>query len=320
MNSSDYRPRGLFKNGHINTLFTHLYRNAPKITYTRERINNQSNFSLYLDWVKSSSKNLLILTHGLESNSSASYIRSMAHEFLQKNFDILAWNCLGCAIGEKIEKNSYYHSGVSNDLGSVIDHVIEKNEYENIILIGYSMGGNIMLKYLGEKHTYHSSKIKGAMAISTPVDLVSSSISLTKRSNFIYTKNFLNSIHKKIKENRIDLEELNLDIEAILQAKNLSEFDHLFTAPVHGFKSGLDYYESSSSIQKLVDIKVPTLLLNALDDPFLGAKCYPDEAQIANNNITTLYPKYGGHVGFYTSKKEQVGWVEKQALSFFNFF
>jgi predicted alpha/beta-fold hydrolase len=317
MSKNEYKPSGLFKNGHFNTLFTHITRKGPGLEYTREKIINSKSFSLYLDWIKNSSKNLLILTHGLESNSYASYIKTMAGTFLNKNFDILAWNCRGCAIGETVEKNSYYHSGVSEDLRSVINHVTKTSQYKNIILIGYSMGGNITLKYLGEESDKLSSCIKGAMAISTPLDLVSSSESLAKKSNFIYTKSFLKTIHKKVKENKKDLEELDLDIKLLLKTKTLIEFDHHFTAKIHGFRSGLDYYEKSSSINKLKEIKTKTLIINALDDPFLGEKCFPTEEQISNKNIKTIYPKHGGHVGFYTSNKEKIGWLERQALNFF---
>lgn len=314
--SHSYKAYGLFKNGHFNTLYGHFFDRPEALPFKREKLVHDLGFSLYLDWVQRQNNKLIIFTHGLESSSHARYISSMGQQFLQEGYDVLAWNCRNCAQGQKFDKLAYYHSGISEDLAYVVDHVIASKRYDNIVLVGFSMGGNILLKYLGEQADNLPSEIQRAMAISSPVDLLSSSHVLLQFPNQIYGRNFLKTILQKMKENPEDLIHYGLCLEQILQCKNLRDFDHLFTAPVHGFNSQDDYYQQASALAFLPHIKVPYCLINAYDDPFLAQTCYPRNEEVGNVNMQTLYPKFGGHIGFNNPRIKGCSWLDQQALNF----
>ncbi|NRB40285.1 MAG: alpha/beta fold hydrolase [Pseudomonadales bacterium] len=311
-----YKARGAFKNGHVNTLYAHFFSRRKALPFKRERLVHDQGFSLYLDWVQQGNDNLIIFTHGLESSSNARYITSMGQQFLTQGYDVLAWNCRNCAEGEDFEKRAYYHSGISQDLDAVITHTLATQRYKKIVLVGFSMGGNILLKYLGEKGGDLPAQITRAMAVSSPLDLLSCSYTLMQFPNQIYGRNFLKTILQKMQQNTDDIAHYGLQLEDILQSKNLRDFDHAFTAPVHGFTSQDDYYQKASSLPLLKHIQIPTLILNALDDPILSGACYPDVDDIKNPHISTFYPSYGGHLGFNTKPVQGLPWLDTQALDF----
>ena len=314
--NNNYKATGLFKNGHFNTVYSHFLCKVESLPFSRERYHHPQGFALFLDWLKAENDRLVIFCHGLESSSNARYIQTMGQHFLASGYDVLAWNLRNCAEGEPFEKNAHYHSGISEDLDLVIEHVLSDNHYKEIVLVGFSMGGNIMLKYLGEKGGNVSSLIKRAVAVSTPVDLLSCSYVLLKLPNRVYGNNFLKTILNKIRIQRDDVAELGLNVDKILQSKNLREFDDAFTAPFHGFDSEDDYYISCSALPLLPNITIPTLLLSALDDPMLTPECYPEVNQINNPLVKAVYTQHGGHVGFYTPSDEGIGWMEQQAFRF----
>lgn len=311
-----YDPILLFKNGHFNTIYTHFFRQVENLPYQREKLTPAHGFSLYLDWLKNKNKSLVILVHGLESSSQARYIQSLGGHFFRHNVDVLGINARGCARGETHEENSYYHSGLTDDLREIINHVLKTTDYESIFIVGYSMGGNVALKYLGEESVKLNSRIKKTVAISTPVDLLSSSYKLASSNGYVYTQVFLKTIREKIKNQTPSIKKLGFNVDQLINCKNLREFDNAFTAPFHGFKNGDDYYKKSSSLHYLNGINIPTLMINAKDDPFLGGSCYPDKKLINNQNLTVLYPNYGGHVGFYTPNSKNLFWNEKKILEF----
>ncbi len=314
--NNNYKASGLFKNGHFNTVYSHFLCKAKQLSFTRERLALPEGVSLFLDWMKDDNERLVIFCHGLESSSNARYIQTMGAHFSASAYDVLAWNLRNCAEGEPFEKNAHYHSGISEDLDSVVEHVLATCQYQQIVLVGFSMGGNLMLKYLGEKGGELPCVIKRAMAVSTPVDLLSCSYVLLKMPNRVYGNNFLKTILHKIRTQRDDVAELGLDVERILQSKNLREFDDAFTAPFHGFDSEDHYYTSCSALPLLPHITIPTLILSALDDPMLTPECYPEASLIGNPLVQTVYTRHGGHVGFYTPSDEGIGWMEQQALRF----
>ncbi len=312
----DYVATGLFKNGHYNTLFAHYFGKVKRLPFIREPFAHPLGFTLFLDWVKAGNERLVIFSHGLESNSYARYIQTMGRSLLDSRYDVLAWNLRNCAEGEPYQKNAHYHSGISEDLDLVIEHVLATHQYQQIVLVGFSMGGNIMLKYLGEKGAKLPGEIKRAVAISTPLDLLSCSYVLLQFPHIFYGRHFLKTILHKVREQRENVEALGLDVDQLLQSKNLRDFDHLFTAKVHGFNSQDHYYTSASSKPLLHNIVIPTLLLNAFDDPILAPECYPTSEEINNPLIEVLYTKYGGHVGFNTQEKTEVKWIENKVTRF----
>jgi predicted alpha/beta-fold hydrolase len=302
-------------NGHLETLIPYLFRPTKKQFYERERIDTPDNDFLDLDWVKVGHKDLVIISHGLESSSHAKYVQGTADHLRQNGFDILAWNYRGCS-GELNRTIKYYHSGASYDLATVVEHVLESTNYETIYLVGFSLGGNLTLKYLGEESTQLSKKIKAGCVFSTPCYLKTASHELASGFNKVYTQNFVSTLRQKVYDKEEMLKENGFDTSVVKKLKDLPAFDDFFTAPLHGFKDADDYYEQCSSKFFLKDIKVPTLIVNAANDPFLSAECYPYEEAEGNPFLDLEVPEHGGHVGFYQRSRGNVMWSEARILSF----
>jgi predicted alpha/beta-fold hydrolase len=234
----------------------------------------------------------------------------MAKALIKNGFDVLAWNYRGCS-GEMNNQPRFYHSGATDDLHEVVQHAIATRNYHHINLIGFSLGGNLTLKYLGEQWP-ELNKISQAVAISVPLDLTSSSMELAKPKNWIYTQRFLKSLKRKIIDKRKKMNfPLAINFNSIA---TLIDFDDQVTAPLHGFKNALDYYAQSSSLQYLRNIKCKTLIINAKNDPFLSPACYPEPE---NPLISVLYPDHGGHVGFTLFNSNGLYWSEIETVKFF---
>ncbi|MFY7861365.1 MAG: YheT family hydrolase, partial [Chitinophagales bacterium] len=192
-------------------------------------------------------------------------------------------------------------------------HCIGLQKYRSIVLVGFSMGGNVSLKYLGEQSKNLHPIIRCCVAISTPIDLVGSSRILGQWQNKIYMKRFIRSLHKKVlaKSERYPDQ---LSAEGYSQVKNFEDFDNRYTAPIHHFRDALDYWTRSSSLPYLEKIEVPSLILNALDDSFLSADCYPYDLAQNSKNIFLETPRSGGHVGFFSL--DETYYTEQRALEF----
>src|SRR6478736_6907683 len=299
------RPAILF-HAHLETIYPSLFRKINFIPYKRERIATPDHDFLDLDWVKQESNKLVIISHGLEGNTSRSYMRGMARAFYQNAYDVLTWNYRGCS--EEMNKNlRFYHSGATDDLDCVLQHA-SRQKYSEISLIGFSLGGNLTLKYLGERGTLIPAALKSAVAFSAPIDLHSSCIKISQPTNWVYSYRFLKSLKSKIIQKSRVMHEL--DAKGVASIATLMEFDDKFTAPIHGFKDAIDYYTKNSSLQYLKDIKIPTLIASAQNDPFLSRECFPTEESIQNPNLKMVFPKFGGHVGFTLFNQNGLYWSE----------
>ncbi len=294
--------------GHLETIYPTLFRKVYLKDYLRERIPTPDEDFLDLDWLKQDSKKMVIISHGLEGSSDRAYVKGMAKAFYNEGYDVLAWNYRGCS-GEMNKALRFYHSGATEDLATVVDHAID-NGYETIFLVGFSLGGNLTLKYAGERNM--NSKIKGVIAFSVPMDLYTSCVQLSRPSNWIYSKRFLKSLKKKIKAKSELM--LGLNIEGLKEIKTLKAFDDLYTGPLHGFVDAMDYYQKCSAIYCIENIKTPTLIINAQNDPFLSEECFPKNSK--NSFIQFEYPEWGGHVGFSRFMRNGLYWSEERALDF----
>ncbi|MDO5968680.1 alpha/beta fold hydrolase [Flavivirga aquimarina] len=307
-----YKPPFYFKNGFVSTVYSGLARRVS-LKQERERITLNDGDFLDLDWSysKEKSNKLIVLLHGLEGHGQRPYVTGTAKLFNTKGIDAVCVNFRGCS-GEDNLKYRSYHSGATEDLEAVIEHVISSKHYTEIYLKGISLGANLILKYLGERNTIHN-QIKAAIAISVPCDLYGSSKELHKIKNKLYHDRFKKHLvgRLKIKQQKF---EKNLSIEDIKSIKTLLDFDDVYTSKAHGFTDALDYYEKCSSLQFLNKIKIPTLIINALNDSFLPPECYPVKEAKENSNLFLEMPKYGGHVGFVD--KRNVYYNEKRALEF----
>tara|TARA_R110002050_G_scaffold68109_6_gene147809 strand:- start:3117 stop:4112 length:996 start_codon:yes stop_codon:yes gene_type:complete len=313
--TSDFYPTLPFRNGHFSTVYRPLFMKET-CTYSRKRIFTWDDDFIDLDFSKVNSNTLALLIHGLEGSSESKYMISTTNELNEKGIDTVAFNLRGCS-GEDNLLLGTYHSGKTEDVHFVVNHLLDTYAYENIIIIGFSLGGNLTLKYMGEYAEVISPKIKGAIATSVPIDIASSEIEMEKLKNKLYIEEFLKSIRLKVLEKSYKFPEFKLDKEKLFKAKRFKHLEYLYTVPVFGFKSPEDYWQKASSKPYLSKINQPTLLINAEDDSFLGTACFPyDEAE--NSEFFFLeVTKYGGHVGFIsTFKQNESRWLERRISRF----
>jgi predicted alpha/beta-fold hydrolase len=310
---SAYKPPLFFTNAHVQTIFPTLFRTNP-VVYTRERISTPDNDFLDLDWLSSNSDRCIILCHGLEGSSQSNYIRGMARAFSRRGIDVLAWNFRGCS-GESNTTARFYHSGATEDLQTVLSHILACDRYRRIDLIGFSLGGNMMLKYLGDGVYDIPKVVQRAVAFSVPCDLAACSAELARPHNTLYMKRFLRLLHGKIRA-KMNILPGVLDDSNYSSLRTFQDFDDRYTAPLHGFRDANHYWSVCNSRQFISSVRIPTLLVNALDDPFLAPTAYP-AAEAQNNPLFTLEtPRYGGHCGFVLFNREEEYWSEQRATHF----
>ena len=309
---STYNPKSFInRNAHLSTIIPGVMKKYPIPDYTREKWEIEDGDFLLLDWKKQHNKDkIVILSHGLEGNSRRTYMNTCCDYFFKKGFSVLSWNQRSCG-GEMNRNFRLYHHGAIDDLGRVISKA-DSEGYKEIYLIGFSLGGAQILNYLGR--TNPNPKVIKAISVSAPLMIKDSVTSLRKFPNTIYMKNFINDLVPKLK---IKAEQFpnRLPIEKLKNVKNFDVIDDYFTAPMHGFKNKEDYYESVSPLPYIENIKIPTLLINAWNDPFIDTRCYPVKELKENKTVYFETPKYGGHCGFPLDKNIY-SWVEIRAEKF----
>ncbi len=316
ISDSGYKPPPLLSNPHIQTIYPSVFRKITGATYQRYRLNTPDGDFLDLDYCGLRRPKLAILLHGLEGNSQRQYMLGMVKALNKGGWDALSMNFRGCG-GEPNRLPRFYHSGDTEDLKSVIKDVEHGGLRSEIALIGFSLGGNVVLKYVGESGGQIHPLISRAVAISVPCDLAASSSRLAGKANRIYMKRFLRMLRDKVTEKaRIFPNEINdKDFSSI---KNFKDFDNRYTAPLHGFADAVDYWTKSSSKQFIPQIQVPTLLINARDDPFLTPECFPVQEALSSRYFFLEQPDHGGHVGFMTFGNKGQYWHETRTLKFLN--
>ena len=312
-NSSFKNPPYLQFNGHLQTIIPGIFRKVKGVNYQRERLELTDGDFLDLDWIKNGNKKLVLLSHGLEGSSDRQYILGAAKLFSKNNWDVLAWNCRSCS-GEMNRTARLYHHGDIEDIGTVVNHALDKNDYKEMVMVGFSMGGAMSLNYLGKNGNDIPMEIKGAVAFSTPCDLKEGADILNKSSNAVYRKRFLNNLKRKILIKETEYPGL-VDIQKLNEIKVWRDFDEHFSAPLNGYKNADEFYFNSSAKNFMENINVPTLLVNAINDPILTPGCSPLEIAQSNQNIFIENPKEGGHCGFMV-RGEEFAWSEYRALEF----
>jgi len=285
-------------------------RRVENVPYERERIRTTDNDFLDLDWLRNGHKQLVIISHGLEGSSRRAYIMGMSRALFTNGFDVIAWNFRGCS-DDMNHQLRFYHSGATDDLQLVINHAAAKG-YHDVSLIGFSLGGNLTLKYLGEAQP--SEWVKRAVTFSVPLDLYNSCLKISRPENYVYSRRFLKNLKSKVRRKADQMQ--GLDLSGIDDIRTLVDFDNRYTAPLHGFSDALEYYQRCSALFYLNGITVPTLIVNAQNDPFLSDSCYPTEITKENPWVKFEAPSHGGHVGFAQFNKNGLYWSEERALAF----
>lgn len=313
--SSTYKAPAFLPNGHAETIVPSLFRKVEDFpAYTWERIATPDADFLDLGWLKQGSRKLIILSHGLEGDANRHYIRGMAKVFYEHGFDALAWNYRGCG-KEMNQQPRFYHSGATDDLHVVVQHALQQG-YTEITLCGFSMGGNISLKYAGEQGGAIAKAIKQVVAFSVPLNLHTSCVKLSQGFNKVYSYRFLKTLKQKV----VQKEQImpgTFDLSPLARIQDLISFDDHYTAPLHGFTDAVDYYTRCGAIGFIENIHVNTLLVNALNDPFLSPECYPYDMLRSHAFVHFETPQRGGHVGFSASHHPKgYIWSELRALAF----
>ena len=314
---SSYRPPLFFRNGHLLTIYPNLFRLVRGVTYLRQRVTTPDDDFLDLDWSTVGAARVAVVAHGLEGNSTRPYILGMVRTLNRHGWDAVVWNFRSCS-GEPNRKLRFYHSGDTQDLQTVLTHVLKKNGYQKAALIGFSLGGNVILKYLGEQTQPINAAIGAAVVFSVPCDLAASAMKMARPENAVYMERFMRLLHEKV------LAKMQMFPGEIAdhfsRMRTFEDFDEYYTAPLHGFRSAADYWEKASSKPLLAQIAVPTLLVNALDDPFLAPPCYPRQEALVSPHLFLETPKSGGHVGFVSFRSGGEYWSESRAIEFLMHF
>lgn len=298
-------------------MWSGLLRGGSQVPLTRIRWDLPDGDFLDVDELAAASEApRLIVLHGLESSSRSSNVLGILQRAHQRGWGGIAVNFRGCS-GAPNRLRRSYHGGETGDLAWVVEKVQADYPNSPILLAGFSLGGNVLLKYLGEQAGALPASVRGAVAISAPMDLALSARGLTHGFSRVYGNRLVANLKQKTFL-KLDQYPALVDADALRRVRTLEEFDDLVTGPVHGFANAEDYWAKSSSARFLPRIRRATLLINAKNDPFLPAEAIPVQAVAENAFLQGEFPDHGGHLGFLAGSNPWaiVHWAEKRAVAF----
>ena len=291
-----------------------MFRQLPKLRFERERLELADGDFMDLDWSRRGSRKLLIVLAGLEGKSNSLYSRAVISYFNERGWDCLGPNYRGCS-GEPNRLLRGYHMGVSDDVATVVEHALATGDYDTVAIAGYSLGGNLALKYLGERAGELPGELLGIVSFSAPMDFEASCTRLSQWYNYHFLKYFMFPLNFKAwKKGRQFPGQVKY--RRWFVAGDFLEFDRDFTAPTNGFPDVETYYRQSSCLRVLDQIRTPALVVAAEDDTFISKNCYPYESARDHEWITLEVSEYGGHCGFIRRFFEKTYWMEERAFEF----
>ena len=289
---SQFRPAWWLRGAHAQTLWAEFFRPKVKLTIERQRVELPDGDFIDLDWSGPEQGRTVLLLHGLEGSIHSDYIRGVMRELNQRGFRTCLMHFRGCS-NEPNRLVEWYHSGKSDDPQLITETLRDQMGIEIYAAIGFSLGGNVLLKWLGEQGD--KILLQRAAAMSVPFHLEQAAQRMDKGFSRIYQRFLVGTMKQSYKDKfTVISSPLNVDVDAI---ENFWQFDDQITAPLHGFKGADDYYSCASSRQFIPKIHVPTLILHAADDPFMYTHTPPGEDELPDNVWLEL-PEHGGHVGF----------------------
>ncbi|MBV9773371.1 MAG: hydrolase [Gemmatimonadetes bacterium] len=317
-----FRPAWWLRGAHAQTIVGRYLRNRQVLALHRERVDTPDGDFLDLDFARVDGVGwdtvrpgdpVAVVLHGLEGSTRSGYVLQTLRELAARGIRGVAVNFRTCG-GEPNRIARFYHSGETEDLAFVVGLLRERWPDSPLGAVGYSLGGNVLLKYLGERGA--ESPVRAAAAVSVPFDLGAGATSMERGMGRIYTWSFLRSLRRKYAAKRGIIGDA-VDGARVLSARTFREFDDAATAPLHGFRDAEDYYTRSSSAGFVDRIRVPTLLLHSVDDPFLPNGAIPHEAIRGNPFLAEGFTRGGGHVGFVHGKPwAPEFWAEGEAARF----
>ncbi len=316
-----YRAPAWLPGGNLQTLYPALLAPRPRVRYRRQRWDTPDSDFIDLDWIENQDSGLeiadqerplLVLFHGLEGSSNSHYARALMHAARQRGWQGVVVHFRGCS-GEINRLPRAYHSGDSTEIDWILRQLRTLHGDGPLFAVGVSLGGNALLKWLGEQGEAAHAVVQRAAAISAPIDLHAAGNALEQGFNMVYTKNFLATMKRKSLA-KLHVHPGLFDETRLRATRTLREFDDLITSRLHGYDGVDDYYTRASSKPHLVRIAVPTLLLNARNDPFLPGTTLPDPVQLSAA-VTAAFPDQGGHVGF-PDDKGTLTWMPQAVIEF----
>ncbi len=303
--------------GDLQTIYTSLFVSVPHVAYRRERLELADGDFLDFDWMDGASDQpVVVLFHGLEGSSDSFYARDLMHALRQRGWTGVVAHFRGCS-GEDNRLPRAYFAGDSVDIETMLRHVRAQHPDRPLYAVGVSLGGNALLKWLGEQGEAARKLIIAAVAVSAPLDLTAAGHALDSGFNRnVYTARFLATLKAKALRKADKFPGL-LDADAIEAATTFREFDTLVTARLHGFRDADDYWFKVSSKPLLKSIAVPTLVINAKNDPFLPAAALPGPADVSSA-VTLEQPDTGGHVAFPSGPfPGNIDWLPERLMQHF---
>lgn len=286
---------------HAQTVWGSLVRLPVRVPTRRERWELPDGDFIDVDRVAAREPDgpVVIICHGLEGSSRAGYVRGLIAELSARGCGAAALNFRGCS-GEPNRLPRFYHSGDTGDLAFAVDKLIAEQPKRALALAGFSLGGNVVAKYLGERGDAAPAQIRAAAVVSVPFDLARCAVALDGNDLMarVYRRRFLVRLRKKLQLKASRFPSLVVNLDRAFAAQSFADFDELVTAPLHGFAGAADYWARSSSGPLLDKIRRPLLILAAEDDPFVPLDAMPGAAAKANPMLTLEVSKQGGHVAF----------------------
>jgi len=309
---SNYRAPWYLPSGQLQTIIPARFSRKP-VVFNRTTLELEDGDFLDLDWkTEVANDSIIIVTHGLEGSSSSQYIIDLAHQMDASSFDLLAWNCRSCG-GRMNRLNKLYHHGEIEDLGAVVQHVLDFNKYKRIYLVGFSMGGNISTKFLARNKSL-AQHITRCAIVSTPCDLSAASSALNKPINKILRNYFFKKLVVKLRAKEEQFPG-TFPLDKLHEIVRWYDFDDIFVAPYIGYKSASEFYDDASANTFLENVETPLLIINAMNDPILSESCHPRTLADRSEHIYLEISKSGGHVYF---PKARSNYAVNRLLNFFN--
>lgn len=318
MSGSAFKPAWWLPNSHLQTLWPALCRRSVQLPLERERIELPDGDFIDLDWSKGEKKSpLILILHGLEGSIESHYAKGMLQTLSKQGWRGVFMHFRGCS-GEPNRLPKGYHSGETGDVNYIIQVLLEREPNTFFAAIGYSLGGNVLLKWLGE--TGNENPLKAAIAISVPFELHKAASRIQKGFSKFYQWYFIKCLRDRLSHKFQEVPG-PVDPTLIYKVNTMYEFDDKITAPLHGFSDANEYYTTASSRQYLHSIQVPTLILHAKDDPFMSEDIIPESHELSSH-VKLEVTESGGHVGFVTGKYpwRPEYWLEERVPEFLDEF
>lgn len=309
---TDFKPAWWLRSCHLQTLWPVFFNRRHKLDLYAEQVELDDGDFIDLCWSKKETNKIVLVLHGLEGSVNSHYVNGIMYQLEQAACRPVLMHFRGCS-GRMNRLARAYHSGETGDLAFIVQHIRKKAGAYPYATVAYSLGANVLLKWLGE--TGNSNPLKKAVAVSVPFKLHDAAKRLQMGLSKIYRNYLLNSLRKKYTEKFKTISSpLNVDVK---QLESFWDYDDQVTAPLHGFNSAQDYYDKSSSHQFLKNISVPTRIIHSIDDPFMFHDTVPNKSEI-NGNIDLLLASHGGHVGFVSGMTPLTAysWSEKKTIEF----